>query len=634
MIDYNVRDDWPAGEPRWMKSLVSSLYRRHGATTVLPLTASVTEILDWVSLASGEDAWRKAANRKSLSADLDQSAVALGPNTRAHLARPIALFQSALSSLDLSKKDGAGSVILAQAPGMRTDAAWTDVETTGRALLAALIADDAVAACWGDLVEVARKTTLDHREYRPIADLLYDQLRLRRLEPESVLSSVKEMLAYGRGPSDEPSEEKSLPAEERLTRARSIVLEPAEDEPVVVWLGYLGGRIDFSVEAGNVTFMQAAWFVPNAQPGRPDFKHKEELSKIVEIGLFRFPELIEEQPDADLLVRVDLGRTSPAGAALRAENIVGALLNAIIHWSNGVRPELAQTVVLLDGEVSGMSMQATGSVPIADDYYGLNITAEAIRSLAPDLGNALSTGQLPVYLSAALEAQTAADLPYSRERMLQPARDADVRAAIPLEDRVVQHVAAHAALPPADLFALLLRRWPASRWESDVDRAVRWCLLGSGPQADKVRELQRKLYSTTSKTPWLVFVADNEADLLNVCRIESERAWITRLIHSVSDPTSYAQLIHDYELERDVLADRRTRVRNALVHGNPVGSHVVDSVSSMASYLSRYALRVGLDSFVTGQDVQVILDRELQESASLLAGTSAADLWRAKAATP
>ncbi len=138
MIDYNVRDDWPPGEPRWMKSLVSSLYRRHGATTVLPLTTSVTAILDWVSLASGEDAWRKAANRKSLRSDLDQSVVALGPNIRAHLARPIALFQSAFFSLDLSKKDAAGSIILAQAPGMRTDAAWTDVEASGRALLAVL----------------------------------------------------------------------------------------------------------------------------------------------------------------------------------------------------------------------------------------------------------------------------------------------------------------------------------------------------------------------------------------------------------------------------------------------------------------------------------------------------------------
>lgn len=632
MIDYNIRDDWPPGEPRWMKSLVSSLYRRHAATTVLPLTASVMEILDWVSLAGGEEAWRKVANRKSLRADLDQSVVALGPNTRAYLAGPIAQFQSAFSSLDLSKKDAAGSVILAQAPGMRTDSAWTEVEASGRALLAALIADDAVAECWGDLVEVAQKTTLVHHEYRPIADLLYDQLRLRRLDPESVLSSVKEMLAYGRSPGDKPWVEISLPAEERLARAKTIVLEPAEDEPVVVWLGYLGGRIDSSVEAGIVTFMSAARFIPAAQPGRHDFKHKAELSKIVEKGLFRFPESIEEKHDADFLVRVDLGRTSLGGAALRAENIVSALLSAVIHWSNGVRPELAQTVVLRDGEVSRMSMRASGSAPIADDYYGLNITAEAIRSFAPELGNALSTVPLPVYLSAALEAQTAADLPYSRERMLQPARDADVRAAIPLEDRVVQHVAAHAALSPADLFALLLRRWPAFRWESDVDWAVRCCLLGSGPQADAVEELQGKLYSTNSKAPWLVFVADNEADLLNVCRIESERAWIARMIRSVSDPASYAQLIQDYELERDVLAARRTRVRNALVHGNPVGTHVIDSVSSMASYLSRYALRVGLDSFVTRQDVRVILDRELQESAPLLTGTSAADLWRAKAA--
>ncbi|MFC1415036.1 hypothetical protein [Streptacidiphilus cavernicola] len=73
MIDYNVRDDWPAGTPEWLKSLVSALDRRHGRSNVLPLTVVVVEVMEWLALASGVDAWKNSANRMSLRYDLDES---------------------------------------------------------------------------------------------------------------------------------------------------------------------------------------------------------------------------------------------------------------------------------------------------------------------------------------------------------------------------------------------------------------------------------------------------------------------------------------------------------------------------------------------------------------------------------
>jgi hypothetical protein len=52
----------------------------------------------------------------------------------------------------------------------------------------------------------------------------------------------------------------------------------------------------------------------------------------------------------------------------------------------------------------------------------------------------------------------------------------------------------------------------------------------------------------------------------------------------------------------------------------------------MASYLSRVALRVGLDSFVTGEGVRTLLERHEQTILlPLLNGVSVADYWRAKA---
>lgn len=628
MIDYKVRDDWPADEPRWMKSLVSSLDRRHRSRESLPLTVIVQEILNWVDLASGEEAWKMAANRKSLKADLEQSIASLGSKSKSVLYSFSSRFEGALAALSDSP-----NAVRTQAAGTRTAAVWTDVTTTGEALLSELGSDAALGACWNDLVAAAHATNGDRLEHHAIANLMFEQLQLRRHEAQEVFSDVIRMLAYGSGRKDYGIEVDPLSAEDRLTGAEEILLALPTEQEVVVWLGYRGGRIDHSVEAGHVTFMQASWFVPNTKPGRQDFTYKDELAKIVDAGMFRVAELVSESSEVDMLARVNLGFTTLAGAAARAESVVSALLNVSIHRSGGVRPVLSQTVVLSGGEVGGQSWTHGGTTQVDDDYYGRNITANAIETFAPKLGMALASNPLPMYLGAAVEAQTAADMPHSRERMAQRPGEADMRAAVPLEDRVVQHVAAHASITPSELFELLLRHWASARWTFDVDQAVRICLLGSGPNGQKVEELQGKFYASRSTSPWLVFVADNEATLLDLCRVESEKAWVKRMLCSVSDPTVYADLIGKYEEQKDVLAARRTRTRNALVHGNPVDFQVVESVNSLASFLSREALRVGLDSFVTGVSVPAILENEEQAHLiPLLNGTSVTDYWRARAA--
>lgn len=627
MIDYKVRDDWPADEPRWMKSLVSSLDRRHRSRELLPLPVIVQEILNWVALASGEEAWKMGANRESLKADLKQSIVSLGSKTKSLFDSFNTQFERALAALSDSPK-----AVRTQAAGTRTAAVWIDVTTTGEALLSELGSDAALGACWNDLVEAANATNLERLEHHAIADLMFEQLQLRGHEPQEVFNAVIRMLAYGSSPDDYGIEVTPLSAEDRLAGAEEILLALPNEQDVVVWLGYRGGAVDFSVQAGQVTFMQASWFVPNTKPGRQDFAYKDELAKIVDAGMFRVAELVTESSEVDMLARVDLGRTTLAGAVARAESVVSALLNISIHRSGGVRPVLSQTVVMSGGEVGGQSWTHGGTTQVDDDYYGRNITSKAIESFAPKLGVALASNPLPMYLAAAVEAQTAADMPHSRERMMQRPGEADMRAAVPLEDRVVQHVAAHAGIPPSKLFELLLQHWADARWNSDMDTAVRICLLGSGPNRQKVEELQGKLYASSSTSPWLVFVANNEATLLDLCRVESEKAWVKRMLRSVSDPTVYSDLISKYEEQKKVLAARRTRTRNALVHGNPVDFQVVESVNPLASFLSREALWVGLDSFVTGVSVPAILENEVQTRlVPLLNGTSVADYWRRRA---
>jgi hypothetical protein len=202
-------------------------------------------------------------------------------------------------------------------------------------------------------------------------------------------------------------------------------------------------------------------------------------------------------------------------------------------------------------------------VGFPDDHYGAGITAEALEEHGPRIAEALAREELPRFLAAALEVQATADHPFSRDMALRKPSEADISSVIPLANRVVQHIAAHAAMDPNALFEQLGKRWPHARWLTDVRRAVHMCLLGGGRREELLRALTGEWFNL--KRPWILFVADRAEDLLALCRIESERAWIARMFQSVTDHASYAALINGYTKEKQVLEARRRRVRNALV---------------------------------------------------------------------
>ncbi|MEU0145914.1 hypothetical protein ABZ119_08130 [Streptomyces sp. NPDC006288] len=629
MIDYNVSNHWSADDPDWLKSLVSSLDRNHGRSTVLPLTVIVEEVLEWLEIASGVDAWKNSANRTSLQLDLNEAIGALGSSLRPHIAAPLARFKTAFSKLDGSPK-----VVLAQPPGTRTDAVWTDAIRTAENLLEALDTDDATRASWDDLVATAQNRTLEGREYRPIAELLFDQLRRRGLSAESMFRDLISIVAFGRNRSDFPIGQKDVSLEQRILSARTHVSTPTEVEPIVVWLGYQG-RAFLHLSAGRISFIDAHWAVPNAEPDRQDFEHKAELWELVQDGdLFKVAEMVDDESDVDFLVRVDLGRTTAAGALSRAVRIVNTILNVSIHNSRGIRPHLAQHGLLRSGRVSsssfGVSVRET---EFLDDHYGASITAKAIEEHGPRIASALAREEFPRFLEAALEAQTAANHPFRREMSLHKPSEADISSVIPHADRVVQNVAAHAALVPGNLFNLLGERWPHARWLTDVRRAVQMCLLGGGNQDGLLRELTREWLANNASRPWILFVADRSGDLLSLCRIESERAWINRLLASVSDHTKYRALINYYATESDILKARRGRVRNSLMHGNPASFAIVESVREYAEFLSGSALSLGLESYVEGTTPAVALMKRTEEFTAMQAGQDAASYWRSRLAT-
>lgn len=624
MIDYNVSDHWSDDAPAWLKSLVSSLDRRHGMSAVLPLTAIVSEIAEWVQLASGADAWRPGPNRTSLRLDLEQSITAIGPSLRAQIAAPLAAFQSSFTQLISSPPR-----TLEQSPGTRVDVAWTELATTAANLLTALSTGDAVGACWDDLVAAAQDRTLAGRQYRPLAELLFEQVRLRGRHAEGVFRDLVSIVAFGRDPGDSPMGANDSPVDKRLVQAHAHVGMPADEEPTVVWLGYKG-RIHQDLEAGRVAFYDALWAVPNAEPGRADFPHKEELWEIVRHGYtFRVAKRVDEESDVDTIVRVDLGKATESAAVERAITVVDVILSVSIHRAGGIRPRLAEYVVLRSGQPAGGGHHALWTeTGFPDDTYGAAITSEAIAKHGPRIAEALARGDLPRFLAAAIEVQTTADHPFSRNMALRKPSEADISSVIALSDRVVQLVAAHAAMDPNHLFKLLGERWPHARWLADLQRAVAMCLLGGGNGSDLLTELTREWLSECPKQPYVLFIAERGDDLLSLCRLEHERAWIARMFASISDPSGYRKLIEEYTTERDVLDARRRRVRNALVHGNPASFATVQSVRGYAEFASGTALNLALESFVDGTVPAAALTERSDEFTAMAGGQDAATHWR------
>ncbi|GGN88139.1 hypothetical protein GCM10010112_71330 [Actinoplanes lobatus] len=391
MSDRTVSEPEASDGPAWRKSLGLSLGEHNGVSGILPLTVVVEEITEWVELASGIDAWKKGANRQSLQLDLDESAGAVGPALSSHIAGRFTVFRAALNRLCT-----AGSPVLSQSPGTREGAVWTDLLSTGRELLEQLDSDAAVHASWDDLVAAARDRAQARREYRPITELLFDQLRRRGLNPKWTFRELVRIVAFDqvRAGGDDPS------LDQGLSRARAVVGTPAPVEPTVVWLGYQG-QLHIHLTAGRVSFYSANWAVPNARDGGQDFPHRAELTALIEENpIFRVADLADEESDVDTLVRVDLGDTAPGDPVARAADIVDTILTVSIHYAGGTRLQLAQYGVVRSGR------------PGAFGLYGAGITADAVQQHGPRIADALARAELPRFLAAAITVQTTADHPF------------------------------------------------------------------------------------------------------------------------------------------------------------------------------------------------------------------------------
>lgn len=215
---------------------------------------------------------------------------------------------------------------------------------------------------------------------------------------------------------------------------------------------------------------------------------------------------------------------------------------------------------------------------------------------------------------------------------LRKPSEADISSVIPLSDRVVQHVAAHAAMGPNDLFWILGEHWAHARWLTDLQRAAGMCLLGGNDRRELLTDLTREWLSEHPKKPWLLFLADRADDFLSLCRVKHECAWVARMFSSINSHAVYRTLVDEYTTEGAVLDKRRRRVRNALVHGNPTSFAVVQSVREYADFVSGAALNLALESYVEGIPPAVALAERTDDFIAMKSGQDAASYWRERIA--
>jgi hypothetical protein len=183
------------------------------------------------------------------------------------------------------------------------------------------------------------------------------------------------------------------------------------------------------------------------------------------------------------------------------------------------------------------------------------------------------------------------------------------------------------------VFETLGGHWPHGRWLSSVHHAASLCLAGGGHLDELRNELTAEWHNP--RGPWILVVADRAEDFLKVCRVESERAWVGRMLRSISDHSIYSELLEEYKKEGAILEARRKRVRNALVHGNPAHFEVVTSVRAYAEFLSSSALHAGIDSYVTSRSPANALAENTAEYTAMQAGIDCATYWRSQiAVTP
>lgn len=485
---------------------------------------------------------------------------------------------------------------------------------------------DALLVAWEDLL-LASSDEMALARAHTLLVLVAEQ----GLDSEGIGSQLAEVLrdsgyriAILRGESTNRFESLTERAEasvgERLELCRGLLTTPGASGEVVIWLRYLLAPLDqgamIEISEGVTIYAQGslreAWLAKEQERLPPELRDGNLPHGLVTMA--RIPDSDDEEeayedPDEGrpphALIRIGLGRVRFAEALALARETAELLVSlAVLH---GADP----AIWLLTGDyVTFRDGRGAGSASTAPPVF--KPTFEQDSAMASD--------RLPFILSQWSE-KLAPHLPLTRPDLrraaqlaywMRRAQETWEPGRLVLYDRVFEQVAGWAGFTDLGRFVedCLRPSWPLGRIRNEITNC--WAAVhhaGSGP----FREIPEITWAEITAVPEIEYVPRDdggwEVNLKGVLlhlgfileRLSPDSALherVRRLRERTSSANSTLSWLDELDGDFEALRARTRRLRNALVHGGPVGEQAAASVLPFAEWLATDALHTALDGLL------------------------------------
>jgi hypothetical protein len=477
-------------------------------------------------------------------------------------------------------------------------------------LEAGLITSEARTAAWDDLV--ARNAS--QGQARASAARLFDVTAWAGLESEGLLQALE---FYLEGQRQRPIASARL----RLARAGAQVARAPDRGIITVWLRILFAPIHAGMLAvgSNVQIYQASWLA--AKFANPDAATPTDV--LNDDGslrsLCRADELLNpsnppvaahvETPWALVSIEVPNATTQEAvGRARRTAATLGALGTLY-----GADPSLWRIDDSFVTFRAGRRSAATFAAPVADSA---SFTERVAVSRDPTAGllrhNALRLGkQLPT---------TPGRMDEIAELMLwlREAHSSPPASRLVLCDRAIETVSGWAgvATPRRFVEMHLIPSWSRRQMLGEVRAIAIEIFYNDQRRVFPAGDPRHDAWAEVASDPTLRLrdIAEGDAGALKalIANVDKLLArlpldhpdWdqVGRLARQVASPRATLDWLKDLTKKGMANEARRSRTRNALVHGGPLSGPTVNVVIAFAQYMADEALARTLEGFLDGED--------------------------------
>jgi hypothetical protein len=591
-----------AALPDWLAVLQHELGSKDldGRADLLMISAVLDELDTVVDGAIRGHGTLARPHWQSLLAELDHTRAANGPNVSRLLATPFASLDAALDP--------------------KTTPSAADAPRLGESIAQcrAALGDPAVRhGAWDDAVDGFR-AGLDPETANARIRVLRDLAEQADGDWERISSTLSGALnndtfalsGMGHDVSVEPGAHQDaagLSLEARLDACRTFVGEETQKGHLIAWLAFDQASLpNFYLPLGPAEFWTAqvcpAW--PREGRGRPGGPVPDFANDQHEMFL---PPLDEP---ARVLVRLDLGKRSSAGAAEQARDLARTVVQMAVTASNWR---------LLDGCAFVREESWWGSTIHPEVEHFDNPVHEPTGRYLADLDPNIVEGLVSRLPDVE---EIAADVKWAESVRQLP--DKAQRAALAirlLERRLPDAPESHEGWGKRDSWMARARWWLREDYANgllfrDLRDAALEGVYGLpdrlSANKDKFLKYQQMMLPSKQDLAFEIRPKQIMQGLGALGEELSEWSMATRIVRSVAgylaDGPSTAERLEEHQRRCDVLLRRANRVRNAVIHGNNTVPAVVETVQPLLEHLTARVIRAEFQTLQTNDTIGDILD--------------------------